>query len=105
MPGEPAAVRLLVLADYGTRLKADFNNIPTGVRIFVSTANVLNNNFPAPAPSPSAAPRQQRSGAQPTTAPLGYAQLVNGETTSDGNAGVAGFFPVDHRNRQRTEQR
>jgi hypothetical protein len=30
------------LADYGTRLKAVFNNIPTGVRIFVSTTNVVN---------------------------------------------------------------
>jgi hypothetical protein len=30
------------LADYGTRLKAVFNNVPTGVRIFVSTTNVTN---------------------------------------------------------------
>jgi hypothetical protein len=30
------------LADYGTRLKAVFNNVPTGVRIFVSTTNVVN---------------------------------------------------------------
>src|ERR1035437_434915 len=30
------------LADYGTRLKAAFNNVPTGVRIFVSTTNVVN---------------------------------------------------------------
>jgi hypothetical protein len=30
------------LADYGTRLKAVFNNVPSGVRIFVSTTNVVN---------------------------------------------------------------
>ncbi len=28
------------LADYGTRLKAVFNNVPSGVNIFVSTTNV-----------------------------------------------------------------
>jgi len=28
------------LADYGTRLKASFNNVPAGVRIFVSTTNI-----------------------------------------------------------------
>src|SRR5262249_35039783 len=30
------------LADYGTRLKAVFNNVPAGVRLFVSTTNVIN---------------------------------------------------------------
>ena len=74
------------LADYGTRLKAVFNNIPTGVRVFVSTANVLNNNFPAAVPSVI-------GGSAANGGTTGYAQLVNGETTPDGNAGVAGFFP------------
>ncbi len=74
------------LADYGTRLKATFNNIPTGVRVFVSTANVLNNQVPAVAPTPVGS----GAGNGGTT---GYAQLVNGETTPDGNAGVSGFFP------------
>ncbi len=74
------------MADYGTRLKAVFNNIPTGARIFVSTANVLNNNFPAVAPSPI-------GGSGGNTGTTGYAQLVNGETTSDGNA-PGGFFPA-----------
>jgi hypothetical protein len=74
------------LADFGTRLKAVFNNIPTGVRVFVSTANVLNNNFPAPVPAVI-------GGSAANGGTTGYAQLVNGETTPDGNAGVAGFFP------------
>ncbi len=34
------------LADYGTRLKASFSNIPAGVQLFVSTVNV--NNFALP---------------------------------------------------------
>ena len=28
------------LADFGTRLKATFNNVPTGINIFVSTTNI-----------------------------------------------------------------
>jgi hypothetical protein len=39
------------LADFGTRLKATFSNLPTGVRIFVSTANVVNNAVPVVAPA------------------------------------------------------
>jgi len=80
------------LADYGTRLKATFNNIPAGTRIFVSTANVNNNAFPVTAPSPigGSAGNANTSGA----AYVGYAQLVNGESTSDGNAGTSGFFPA-----------
>jgi len=38
------------LADFGTRLKATFNNIPSGTRVWVSTANVNNNAFPVTAP-------------------------------------------------------
>jgi hypothetical protein len=77
------------LADYGTRLKATFNNIPAGARIFVSTANVNNNAFPVAAPSPIGG---STGNANPTggTAYVGYAQLVNGESTPDGSTG---FFP------------
>jgi hypothetical protein len=89
------------LADYGTRLKAVFNNIPTGARVFVSTANVLNNNFPVVAPNPAGGNAANTGiGSNCTTVAscgttyVSYAQLVNGETTSDGNAGVSGFFPA-----------
>jgi hypothetical protein len=41
------------LADYGTRLKATFNNIPSGVTLFVSTRDVQN-NFTTPAGSTQA---------------------------------------------------
>jgi hypothetical protein len=77
------------LADYGTRLKATFNNVPAGVRIFVSTSNVNNAATFVPAPAViggSVANNNPASGAY-----VGYAQLVNGETTSDGTS--AGFFP------------
>jgi hypothetical protein len=72
------------LADFGTRLRAVFNNVPAGVRLFVSTANVFNNGNPVPAPSVV-------GGNVQTTA---YAQLVTSETITDGNAGTSGFFPA-----------
>jgi hypothetical protein len=79
------------LADFGTRLKATFNNIPSGASIFVSTSNVNNNAFTVtpPAVIGGSAANSNVSGAY-----VGYAQLINGETTSDGNAGVSGFFPA-----------
>jgi hypothetical protein len=67
------------LADYGTRLKAVFNNIPSGVRIFVSTTNVVNlTNLAGSAPPGSSA--------------ASYAQLVLSETAIDGN-GTAPTVP------------
>jgi len=67
------------LADYGTRLKAVFNNIPAGVRIFVSVTNLATNvtspNTPAPAGN---------------TATTSYAVLINGEASPDAN----GFPPA-----------
>jgi hypothetical protein len=75
------------LADFGTRLKATFSNIPLGIpSIFVSVRNVFNNGSPVPEPA-------NPGGSAANTGTTGYAVLVNGETTSDGNAGVAGFFP------------
>jgi len=40
-------------ADYGTRLKATFSNVPTGVSVFVSTRDIVN-SFIAPSGSPVA---------------------------------------------------
>jgi hypothetical protein len=67
------------LADYGTRLKAVFNNVPTGARIFVSVSNVTNLTGTAP---------------ELLTPPAGnsttsYAQLVVSETATEGS-----FVPV-----------
>jgi hypothetical protein len=80
------------LADFGTRLKATFNNIPAGVRIFVSTANVINGALAITPPAViGGAAANLNSYATPY---IGYAVLVNGETTNDGNAGISGFFPA-----------
>jgi len=70
------------LADFGTRLKATFNNIPTGVRLFVSVNNVINGVTPATAPTVVGG-----------TSTTGWAQLVNSETAVDGTFN-GGFFPA-----------
>jgi uncharacterized protein (TIGR03437 family) len=70
------------LADFGTRLKAVFNNIPAGVRLFVSTTNVLNASSPVSPPAVIGG-----------TATSSFAQLVSSETVSDGDA-AGGFFPA-----------
>jgi hypothetical protein len=83
------------LADFGTRLKATFNNVPAGVRIFVSTTNVNNNAFPVAAPSPIGGSTGNNNAVG--TAYVGYAQLVSTgstESLNDGNAGISGFFPA-----------
>jgi len=66
------------LADYGTRLKAVFTNIPAGITLYVSTVNTVN-----PASSVIGTPTLSTS----------YAVLVStgtGEATSDGTA----FAPI-----------
>jgi len=72
------------LADFGTRLKAQFNNVPAGVRLWVSTVNVNNNAIAVTAPAVI-------GGSAGNTGT--FAQLVQSETVNDGNAGTAGFFP------------
>ncbi len=64
------------LADYGTRLKAVFNNIPTGVRIFVSTTNVVNIS------STGTASLLTLPAGNSTTS---FAQLVISETATEGS--------------------
>jgi hypothetical protein len=61
------------LADYGTRLKATFNNIPAGVRIFVSVTNLASNTSSANTTAP------------PGTGTSPYAALIQGESLTDGN--------------------
>jgi hypothetical protein len=69
------------LADYGTRLKAVFNNVPAGVRIFVSVTNV---------PSLTAANTVRPAGNSTTS----FAFLVNGETSPDGNGAAPELAPT-----------
>jgi len=75
----PAISGTAGLADFGTRLKATFNTVPVGVRLFVSVNNVVNGTVNvAAAPSPV-------GGTSQTT----YAQLVSSETAFD----TVGFLP------------
>jgi len=69
------------LADFGTRLKATFSNVPTGVHIFVSVANVTNLVTPIAVPT-----------AIGSTQVGPYALLVSGENVGDGNSINTGFF-------------
>jgi len=64
------------LADFGTRLKATFNNVPTGVRLFVSVNNVLNGVIPITPPA--------NPGGSAANGVTTWAQLVISETTPDG---------------------
>jgi hypothetical protein len=75
------------LADYGTRLKASFSNVPTGVRLWVSTVAVNNAASPV-VPTGSYGAASNNTGTQTLV------QLVSSETVSDGNAGTSGFFPA-----------
>ncbi len=61
------------LADYGTRLKASFNNIPAGVRIFVSVTNLASNTTSSNTPAPSG------------NSTSSYALLIQGESAADTN--------------------
>jgi hypothetical protein len=75
------------LADYGTRLKAVFNNVPTGVRIFVSTTNVINLTGVSGSGSP------YTLGQPAGNSTVSYAQLVISDTAVDGN-GTAPTVPA-----------
>src|SRR5262249_32805981 len=70
------------LADFGTRLKATFNNVPAGVRLFVSTVNVNNAANLTQQPPVIGGNNQSQT----------YAQLVTSEAGGDGNA-TGGAFP------------
>jgi hypothetical protein len=76
-------VSVVGLADYGTRLKAVFNSIPTGMRIFVSTTNLASNTTSATTPANAAtfAPLVP-SETSPEGATLAPTTSVNGNTTA-----------------------
>ncbi len=73
------------LADYGTRLKATFSNVPPGMRLFVSTTNVVNPGVATPSPAVVGG----KSGNQGNA---GFAQLIDHETVNDGGGNLA-LFP------------
>ena len=61
------------LADFGTRLKAVFHNIPAGATVYVSVSNIQANG-------------NALSSIPPTVAATPYAELVTGETAPDSQA-------------------
>lgn len=71
----------LGLADYGTRLKAVFNNVQPGVRIFVSVTNLVNNTTNANTATPAG------------NSTNSYAVLVSGEAVPDGDGTVPQLLP------------
>jgi hypothetical protein len=71
--GTPSTSVTAGLADFGTRLKAVFSNIPSGVSVFVSTTNVT---------SASGAPASSATGSP-------YAAMVISETVPDANGSLA----------------
>jgi len=79
------------LADFGTRLKATFNNVPSGVNLFVSTTNFNSagtNTTTIPATNVAPFTTLQNLGGNST---LSYAALVLSETAT---AGAGGFLPL-----------
>ncbi len=83
------------LADFGTRLKATFNNIPAGTHIFVSTSNVSNAITPILKPPVGSGTigGSTGNGNNSSAAYVGYAALVSSETAPDGFASGGGFLP------------
>ena len=69
------------LADFGTRLKATFSGVPSGVKIYVSTVNIGATASPI---GGSAGNLNTVSGAPY----IGYAALVTSETATDGADGT-----------------
>jgi hypothetical protein len=73
------------LSDYGTRLKAVFNNIPAGVAIYVSTTNVVNLTNLAGSGGPAATASTDPLGNSTTP----FAELVLTDTVIDGNGSIS----------------
>ena len=74
------------LADFGTRLRAVFSNIPTGVSVFVTTTNVLGNNANGATFGGNGGPGN--FSLQPSNTTIAY--MVQSETAPD----FAGQAPV-----------
>jgi len=75
------------LADYGTRFKAIFTNIPTGVILYVSTTNVSTTNSNTFGPVGVGNATTSPFG---TTTATSFAVMVTSETASDGT----GTLPI-----------
>jgi hypothetical protein len=79
------------LADYGTRLKAVFNNIPSGMAIYVTANNISTSAVSALVPASAS------GGFVGGTSTASYAVLVPSETTVDGSSfsALSGNYSAD----------
>ncbi|MGA2270935.1 MAG: hypothetical protein ABSH44_20895 [Bryobacteraceae bacterium] len=75
------------LADYGTRLKAAFNNVPAGVSIWVSTSNIVNLTS-LNGTGPVTPPNIGSGTGIGSNSTVSYAQLVLTDTSVDSNGTV-----------------
>ena len=69
------------LADYGTRLKATFTNVPAGVSIYVTVTNTSSGGAPVTAPTVPGG-----------TSTASYAQLIPSETVSDATGSFSSWL-------------
>jgi hypothetical protein len=83
-----AAGQVAGLADFGTRLKAQFSNLPSGVRLFVSVSNVQNNGLPVSTPAVI-------GGNAANTGIVGFAQLTANENDVFAAVAATSSAPVD----------
>ena len=83
------------VADFGTRLKATFSNIPAGVRLFVSATNMVNTT----SGSAGSAVGDLIGNAEGSNVPTSFAELIGtADTTPDTGSGppaVLGPGPVE----------
>jgi hypothetical protein len=81
------------LADWGTRLKAVFSNIPSGVSVFVSTTNLANSTTAVTAGTPPSSINPQASLLISETVPDANGQLAF-QTGTAVSSGTASYAPV-----------
>jgi len=83
------------VADFGTRLKATFNNIPTGVTLYVTTTNI-NSSGSLSTNTPAASPTLNTAGIPVNASNALVAGLVISETagTQSVVTGFGGFLPL-----------
>jgi len=88
------------LADFGTRLKATFSNIPTGVTIFVSTTNINSGGgINTPALTNTLTNAVTNTAVNPSNVPVNatnalLAGLVISESVGAGTSPQTGFLPL-----------
>jgi hypothetical protein len=87
----PAPSGMIGVASYGTRLKATFRNIPTGVNVYVSLTETTNGSFTGASSSTVSAVLISGSGGEQAVNPAG---TVNAPTTQSGTSFSSSMYLV-----------